>query len=197
MNTKDIENVGLDALEEYLRAHFGPENVTFKDVRNAGKAEKVYGCDLILTLSGKEYYMELKASEAKSLPTNIRFTHQTLATMYNAKVLDRMIVAFVYNLAHGVQKARFKFFRFGDFPSEDIYVEPHFIIQPARILKKAKQSALESPIKEDLKDVLNSQPCGYDIGELFQTPVSIWMHPTPSVPQSDSQPQAKTKMDAF
>jgi hypothetical protein len=174
MNTKEIEKLGLQALEEYLRHEFS-DRVELSDIRNAGNIEKKFGCDLILKIDDKAYFTELKASLATGLPTNIRFTHQTLATMYNAGVLHNMIVVFVYNLAEGLANAKFKFFRFGDFKPDQIIVEPHFIVQPIQTINKAEASGTESPIKDSLGAVLAADSEQYDIGEVFQSKVSDHM----------------------
>ncbi len=174
MNTKEIERLGFQALKKYLEREFG-DRAVLRDIRNAGNKEKKFGCDLILKLDDQEYFLELKASQARGLPTNIRFTHQTLATMYNAGVLHKMIVVFVYNLAEGLARAKFKFFRFGDFKPDQIYVEPHFIIQPIQAIRNAEASGAESPIKDSLGAVLETMSSHYDIGEIFQTRVSDHM----------------------
>lgn len=175
MNTKEIEKLGFQALVAYLNREFGSDRVDLLDIRNPGNIEKKFGCDLILKLDDQKYFLELKTSRATGLPTNIRFTHQTLATMYNAGVLDKMIVVFVYNLAEGLACAKFNFFRFGDFEPDQIYVEPHFIVQPKQSIKKAKASGAESPIKDSLEDVLGAMSPHHDFGEVFQSRVSDHM----------------------
>jgi len=174
MNTKEIEKLGLQALVEYLKGKFN-DRFELSDIRNAGNIEKKFGCDLILKIDDQEYFVELKASLATALPTNIRFTHQTLATMYNAGVLHNMIVVFVYNLAEGLANAKFKFFRFGDFKPDQIIVEPHFIVQPIQTIRNAEASGAESPIKDSLGAVLENKSSHYDIGEVFQSSVSDHM----------------------
>jgi hypothetical protein len=97
MNTKQIEQQGVQALRTYVEKKFGA-TAKIEDIRNKGNLGKKYGCDLILSVRNQRYYIELKSSLGKDLPTNIRFTHQTLAKMHKAGLLPEMIVAFVYNL---------------------------------------------------------------------------------------------------
>lgn len=174
MNTKKIEESGFRAFKLHIETLFGSDRVEFKDFRNKGKIENQYGCDLILTLDGKKYFIELKASLSKGLPTNIRFTHQTLAKMYNKNILQEMIVVYVYNL-EGPGKPEFKFFRFGEFHSDEIYVEPHFIIQPKQINKKAEANGKESPIKNSIEEVMTSTSKRHNIGDVFNKKVSDCM----------------------
>ena len=171
MNTKEIEQLGLQALRIYFEREYGVERFTIEDIRNS----KNLGCDLRIILDGKELFIELKASKNKSLPTNIRFTHQTIATMYKANIIGQMIVAFVYNLSEGIDSAKFKFFRFGDFQPTQIFVEPHFIIQPKQTIKNAEKLKIPTPIKETLNELLDSEESNYNIGELFESKVSTHM----------------------
>ena len=171
MNTKEIEQLGYQAFRAYLEREFGVERFTIEDIRNS----KDLGCDLKIVLDSNELFFELKASKNKSLPTNIRFTHQTIATMYNAEIIGKMIVVFVYNLSEGIDSAKFKFFRFCDFQLSQILVEPHFIIQPKQTIKKAEESNIRSPIKETLKELLDTEELNLDIKKLFESKVSTHM----------------------
>jgi hypothetical protein len=171
MNTKQIEQQGVQALRTYVEKKFGA-TAKIEDIRNKGNLGKKYGCDLILSVHNRRYYIELKSSLGKDLPTNIRFTHQTVAKMHEAGELPEMIVAFVYNLADGPTTAKFMFFRFGDFTPEEILVEPHFIIQPKQIIKKGSE---DQRIRESLEEVLMSSPGGHDIEKVFGTPVKEHM----------------------
>lgn len=113
MNTKDIEKEGLSVLKDYLCAQ------GFQVSTDCIK----YGCDLIASKEGQKYHIELKASAGAS-PTNLRFTHQTISKM--GSELKNLIVAHVYNLSSG--KPCIKFFKISS--SRNLFVEPHFIIQP-------------------------------------------------------------------
>jgi hypothetical protein len=95
--------------------------------------------------------------------------------MYKAGVLQSMIVAYVYNLAKGVENAKFKFFRFGDFRPDQIYIEPHFIVQPKQAMKSAEASGVECPIKDSLGAVFSAMGPSHDIGKLFDSRVSEHM----------------------
>jgi hypothetical protein len=132
MNTKEIEVAGMQALDIYFE-HKGfnkPTWMTNKGCNNLIKSEELpVGCDAIINSNNVKIYLELKASESAKLPTNIRFTHQTIATMHNAGFIADMIVAYVYNLKEK-NNPKFKFFRFGNIPVDEIIIEPHFIIQP-------------------------------------------------------------------
>ena len=167
MNTKEIEQRGFEALKAYMEQHFKSPKVKIDDIRNKKQNKKQYGCDLVITIDGKEYYIELKASLKDSLPTNIRFTHQTIATMHNAGILQDMILAYVYNLdVDEGKKPKFKFLRFGDLKVKDIRVEPHFLIQPKRI---------EPPMKDYLKSTMAVSTTRNDISLVFATRVSDHM----------------------
>jgi len=171
MNTNEIEQLGRQALLSYLDREYGVERFTFQDIRNSNNL----GCDFIITLDDEKLFIELKASMNKSLPTNIRFTHQTIATMYNANIIGQMIVVFVYNLSEGIDSAKFKFFRFGDFQPTEIFVEPHFIIQPKQSIKNAEKLKLAPPIKNTLRELLDTDKSNFNISELFETKVSKHM----------------------
>jgi hypothetical protein len=174
MNTKEIEQRGFEALKAYIEQHFLSHKVKIDDIRSKKQNKKQYGCDLVITIDGKEYYIELKASLMSSLPTNIRFTHQTIATMHNAGRLQNMILAYVYNLdVDEGKKPKFKFLRFGDLDVDDILVEPHFIIQPKRIERKTNKLAQNTPMKDDL--VLTESTTGNDISSILATRVSDHM----------------------
>jgi len=176
MNTKEIEIQGYKAFEDYLNKFYSGR-FDIEACMNKGQHSEIVGCDAILKLDGKDekYYIELKASTSARLVSNIRFTHQTLATMKNAGVIDKMIVVYVYNLGRD-EEPKFKFFRFGDFPQDKIVVEPHFIIQ---LNKSAKNVSNEfeggSPIKDKLDDVLSANLQPNDISKLFETKVSQHM----------------------
>jgi len=173
MNTKEIEKKGYKAFEEYVKDRY--PNAELKAIMNKGKAENKYGCDAIMTLDGEKHFIELKASTNTGLVSNIRFTHQTLATMYNADVLSKMIVVYVYNLGKSGEP-QFKFFRFGDFSQKTIVIEPHFIIQLNKSDKnKSKEFGESSPIKNDLEDVLRASLQSHDVSKLFDSKVSEHM----------------------
>jgi len=134
-STKQIEDFGTKAFEEMIKRSYGDRCTSYADIRNKGKASKnknegvleLPGCDVILSIDGTEYHIELKTSGNSKLPTNIRFTHQTISKMTNSLILKDLIVVCVYNLKEGKDKAKFKFFKFGKI--NKIQVEPHFIIQ--------------------------------------------------------------------
>ncbi|MCK4390618.1 MAG: hypothetical protein KAV83_10340 [Desulfobacterales bacterium] len=175
MNPKKMEPLGLKALKGYLVDHLGISDEHILDVRNSGKKENRVGCDLILKLNGKKIFMELKASGNDDLPTNIKFTHQTIASMYNEGILQDLVVAYVYNLNQGMNNAKFKFFRFGDIPVERIYVEPHFIVQPKALLREQRGGDSRIYLHDDINSLLNAELADEDISILFVTPVSRHM----------------------
>jgi len=175
MNTKEIEKLGIQALSKYLSKKYSHRKLTIRDIRNSKLKTKNIGCDLIVNLDDEELYIELKASKSNNLPTNIRFTHQTIATMYNAGILAKMIVVYVYNLSKGPEAAKFKFFKFGSFKPEQIFIEPHFIIQPKQTIRLSTESQIECPIKDDLDLVLQQDKTDQDIGKIFKTLVSEHM----------------------
>ena len=175
MNTKEIEKLGIQAFSEYLSNKYSGSTFAIQDISNSKLESKNLGCDLIVNLDGEELYIELKSSTLNNLPTNIRFTHQTIATMYNAGILSKMIVVYVYNLSNGPENAKFKFFRFGSFKPEQIFIEPHFIIQPKQTIKLSKESQSECPIKDDLDLILQQKKAEQDIGKIFKTQVSDHM----------------------
>ena len=165
MNTKKIENLGMKALSLYFENLFGKDSFEFEDIRSSSNI----GCDIILKYNNENYYIELKASGTKTIPTNIRFAHQTIATLHNKNLLQNLTVAYVYNLYE--EKPEFLFFKFGDLSINDILIEPHFIIQP-----KKKSQNIESPFKLSFSEVLqkpsNTQ---FEIDKLFSTKVGKHM----------------------
>ena len=103
-SAKEIEELGLKALRKYTNKRF--PGSTFEVCNNKGNKRNRGIGDAILTMSeGAEYHIELKASAGSSLPTNIRFTHQTIMAAQNR----RLLVAYVYNLQI---KPKFLFFNY-------------------------------------------------------------------------------------
>lgn len=168
-NTKQIEEDGFKALRHHLIERLGVSESDIEDTRNKGNTAGKLGCDLVLQYKSGKYYIELKAFSSPELPTNIRFTHQTVASFHERKLLSQLVVALVYNLAAGVERAEVRFFRFGDVPADNILVEPHFIIQPHKLP--------ESPqlLHENIDDVLNESGGSQDLSALFNTPVKQHM----------------------
>jgi len=84
-------------------------------------------------------------------------------------LLSQLVVALVYNLASGVERAEGRFFRFGDVAADKILVEPHFIIQ--------REEFRKSPglLHSNVDDVLNEDGGSQDFSALFNSPVKQHM----------------------
>jgi hypothetical protein len=168
-NPKRIEADGLLALRRYLNSRLHIAETALVDTRNKGRTAARLGCDLEFQHNGETYYLELKAFSSRTVPTNIRFAHQTIASFHEAGILDRLIVAIVYNLIDGVDAARFLFFRLGSVPVDAIFVEPHFLIQPRRLA--ALGGADESVLQDQIDAALVAQPSSLDLNSVFDSPV--------------------------
>ena len=168
-NTKQIEEDGLKALRRHLIERLGVSESDIEDTRNKGNTAGKLGCDLVLQYKSGKYYIELKAFCSPELPTNIRFTHQTIASLHEGGLLSQLVVALVYNLASGVERAEVRFFRFGNVPADKILIEPHFIIQR----KQLCESSLL--LHTNVNDVLNENGGSQDLSALFNTPVKQHM----------------------
>jgi hypothetical protein len=168
-NTKQIEEDGLKVLRRHLIERLGVSESDIEDTRNKGNTAGKLGCDLVLQYESGKCYIELKAFSSPELPTSIRFTHQTIASFYEKGLLSQLVVALVYNLASGVERAEVRFFRFGNVPADNILVEPHFIIQ--------RKQLCESPrlLHTNVNDVLNESGGSQDLSALFNTPVKQHM----------------------
>ena len=172
-NTKQIEENGLKALRRHLIERLGVSESDIEDTRNKGNTAGKLGCDLVLQYESGKYYIELKAFSSPELPTNIRFTHQTIASFHEKELLGQLVVALVYNLASGVERAEVRFFRFGDVPADKILVEPHFIIQREQLCPRKQQSP--GLLHTNVNDVLNESGGSQDLSALFNTPVKQHM----------------------
>lgn len=127
--SKAIELKGCEALERYV-AEYLP-GATLMRTMNKGRGASDGMADAILTLDGKTFHIEIKASSGKA-GTNVRFTHQTIS-----KALGHdLIVALVEQVAEP-EKTSLSFFRLGEVKT--LGVEPHFIVQQAGI--KAHRTA--------------------------------------------------------
>lgn len=162
LSTKEIETLGTEAFKERLIILYGNNFEIIDDIRNKGSVSNKYGCDLIIKINGITYYIELKTSGNSKIPTNIRFTHQTLSKMYQEGILQNLIVVCVYNLKElkeGTGKAKFKFFKFGKM--NDIKIEPHFIIQSKTIAENSNSS--DNDFINSFNDVLISDAENTDL----------------------------------
>ena len=168
MSTKDTEKKGIKAFKYYLERNFNGHAEIIEDLFSK---QNEFGCDLIIELDDKKYFIEIKASE-RTLGTNIRFTHQTIAKMYKKNILDKMIVVYVFNLYKGEENAEFKFFKFGAVEHEHIFIEPHFIVQPK---SKNKNYDIDA-IKEDLKSAIESKLADNNIEDKFNSRVKEHMY---------------------
>jgi|GEM_PF-2659853 len=174
MSTKDIEKMGTEAFIDKIKTLLG-NDYDLDDIRNKGQKATNLGCDLILTVHGKEYFIELKTSKKSKLPPNIRFTHQTLSKMHNNNILKDMIVVFVYNLENGKENAKFIFHKFGDIDAKNIIVEPHFIIRSKHILAQVIPN--DDSFRSELENVICSTPKANETNyrEIFDKKVNEWM----------------------
>ena len=164
-SSKQIEEIGFNALRHHLIEHLGVSDGDIEDMRNKGGTTCKPGCDLVFRHGGRKYYVEMKAFSSSEIPTNIRFTHQTIASFHKGELLNELLVALVYDLAADPLHAKVRFFRFGDVAAEKILVEPHFIIQ---------QQVLREPVvllHENVIDVLGSSKNLQDLNALFNSPV--------------------------
>ncbi len=161
-NTKEVESSGSKALSQYLRTHLDLPDEALRETMNKGRAQARLGCDFELDYRGRTYYLELKAFSSPKVPTNIRFTHQTIASLYEVGLLGQLIVAIVYNLKDGPDAACFRFFRLGAVPVTSIYVEPHFLIQPR---------AIQSLLQEHVDLALESESPSMDLESIFDSTV--------------------------
>ena len=180
LSTKQIEKLGTDAFKDKMISLYG-DKCDIKNIENKGKAsnkpkvdEKSPGCDLVLSMDGIKYYIELKTSGNSKLPTNIRFTHQTISKMTDPYILKDLIVVCVYNLKEGKDKAKYKFFKFGEI--NDIKVEPHFIIQSRNLPKDSESDddSFEKSFNEVRKATTISGESSYE--QLFNTMVREHMY---------------------
>ena len=154
MKPKEIEEKGIEVFRSYVKEAYPNSKI---DDKHKGRC----GYDLELTINGKTYYVEIKASTSKNIPSNIRFTHQTISTMYEKRILRNLIVVCVYNIGRG-GGAKFKFFRFGDIPQKHIHVEPHFIIQPNDVQRNNNDDVIVKDLEKVIRRVDNSQATQYD-----------------------------------
>ncbi|HVM62904.1 MAG TPA: hypothetical protein VMV72_18730 [Verrucomicrobiae bacterium] len=164
-NTKQIEEDGLKVLRRHLIERLGVSESDIEDTRNKGNTAGKLGCDLVLQHESNEYYIEMKAF-SREVPTNIRFTHQTVASFHEEGLLHQLLVALVSNLEAGAECAKVQFFRFGDVSAKDILVEPHFIIQPKR---------LPQLLHTNVNDLLTSRGKSLELDALLSTQVRGWM----------------------
>ena len=165
-STKQIEELGLTVLRRHLVDRLGVADEDIEDTRNKGRTTGQLGCDLILHYDGSEHYIEMKAF-SREIPTNIRFTHQTIASFYEGGLLQNLLVALVYNLESWDECAKVQFFRFGDVPepTKNILVEPHFIIQ--------HKLFCESPqlLHTNVNDVLTSRGESLELNALLDSTI--------------------------
>lgn len=147
--SKEVEMKGYDALAYYIEKEFPHADLTPTMNKGRGSSEGI--ADAILEIDGVKHYVEIKAS-SKTIGTNIRFTHQTMAKALGHEV----IIALISNLANG--PGDIAFFRLSDV-AEAITVEPHFIVPhaSAKAIKSGLHSLLAEPAgKLDLSKQLCS-----------------------------------------
>lgn len=146
-STKDKESEGIKWLQKRIKEML--PKASFHQTANKGRDTKRNDiADAILTYEGKQFPMEIKVI-GKSIPTNIRFTHQTMT-----KALGKdLIVALIYNFDNS-EKTGVKFFRFWSLAKANcILIEPHFIVQK-QFLNQLQ--ALQDI--ENLSDMLDNVP---------------------------------------
>ena len=159
-STKQIEASALEVFRSYV-AHRLPGCVV-EDTRNKGASRLTAVGDVVLTLSdGRRVDIEIKSSQSAVLPTNLRFTHQTISS---ARGKD-LVVALVWALAS--QHPKLAFFRLGDVQDE-LIVEPHFIVQTKQL---AISNGAAPILTDDLAQVLEASPRPLDLSELLKTEV--------------------------
>jgi hypothetical protein len=75
---KKIESKAFDHLKEYVSQHF--PDATLRDVRNKGRGQTEAIGDAVLGYEKRVIHIEIKGSTQKTLPTNLRFAHQTISS---------------------------------------------------------------------------------------------------------------------
>ncbi len=91
LSNKDIEKLGMKYLVSYIENEFSARSVKWwpsNEVIN-------YGCDAIITVDGKDYFIELKASTRNPYNDNIRMTPSTITKCIKNAVLNKLIIALV------------------------------------------------------------------------------------------------------
>lgn len=119
-STKKKEAAGLKWLKQHLEKRLPGafvEDATNKRVHNKNAVG-----DAVLHFNKKRFDIEIKVI-GKGIPTNIRFTHQTVT---KARGKD-LIVALIYEFDEP-RKTQVRFFRLGS-AANAFQVEPHFILQ--------------------------------------------------------------------
>jgi hypothetical protein len=152
-STKQIEETAFAELRKYVELNW--PGCRLEDARNKGQSTRVAIGDALLTLpipDGRCFDIELKSSRSPVLPTNLRFTHQTISSALGRD----LIVALVWNIDVA---PKITFFRLGDKQNE-IIVEPHFIVQAKHINQNCS-----------LEEILGESAKPLELSELLSTEV--------------------------
>ncbi|SRR6266404_889241 len=157
-STKDIESKAYEHLERYVAQHL--PGAKLRDERHKGRGKGTAIGDAVLEYQGKSTHIEIKSSESKTLPTNLRFTHQTISSAQG----EHLIVALVWNLKNG-ETPNIGFFNLGSVQRK-IVIEPHFIVQSKHLTGKAAIAGVFSP---DLGLLLESESLPLDSLRHFRT----------------------------
>jgi hypothetical protein len=160
MSTKDIETKAF----EYLRVYFEKclPGAMLIPAMNKGRGKATAIGDALLEYNGQETHIEIKASRSARLPTNLRFTHQTIS----AALGKDLVVAVVWNLDN--ERPEVGFFKLSSV-SAQVVIEPHFIVQSKYLKGK---DAIAGIFSTDIEPILNTQILQLDLSAILETTVA-------------------------
>jgi len=147
-STKGKEAKGFEWLKREVEGKL--RGALLRPTMNKGSDTKEAVADAILEYDGRSFDIEIKVI-GKAIPTNIRFTHQTVS---KSRGKD-LIVALIYNFDEHFdepEKTEVRFFRLGSVASS-LQVEPHFIVQKGDLSKHRALQDLNA-----LSDMLKGDP---------------------------------------
>jgi hypothetical protein len=153
---KTLEQVAFTMLEKFVKERF--PGASMRNTMNKGSVSRSDVADAVLTLGGRDYLIEIKASTKKP-SSNLRFTHQTVTKAIGKDV----IVALISQIATG--DPTFEFFRLSD-------VVDQMIIEPAFLIPKTRTKAQV----QELGDILELPDAVLDVTRLLDSPVRDYTH---------------------
>jgi hypothetical protein len=158
-SNKKIESMAFEQLRMYVDKHLPEAGLI--DCRSKKRNATAIG-DAILTCKDCSTHIEIKGSMSKTLPTNLRFTHQTISAAQN----QHLIVAVVWNLNHPTPNIGF--FALASF-QQQIIVEPHFIVQSKHLKGKV---SIPGRFFDDLSPLMARTALPLDLTQLLNTTVA-------------------------